>query len=145
MSSSCQSRNACDGSHAFLPHLTNIIHLYYRIVKKKPIIKPVNVQSKAVLETPRLAPLGGVLPTTLVGAPLNVGVQAVPHANPLGQQPPPFEVAQLDHPVGQVPENPSEFADIPLPVGAMTVTLGESTTVVLTLAGQLVLAQSRPT
>ena len=84
------------------------------------------LQSKTLPEAFR-----GLFPTTLPCAPLAVAVQLDPQAKPVGQQPPPFELAQLDHPVPQV----SAGAAIVTPFVAKRLVLN---------GGQEVVSQFRP-
>lgn len=87
---------------------------------------------------------GASLPVTLPPPPLAAAVQLAPQAYPDGQHPPPFDGAQVCHPVAHTPV--ARFAvEIPSPVGATIVIPLPLTSVVLAVAGQLVFAQSRPT
>ena len=82
------------------------------------------------------APFGGIFPTMLLFPPVAVAVQLTPQTYPSGQQPPPSELAQLDHPYAQVPVSTRLLLKTPVPVGATMVRLFVSTSVVLAVAGQ---------
>lgn len=91
------------------------------------------------------AALGGSLPIRDASRPDTVAeaVQLLPHAYPVGQQPPPSSAAQLDQPVAHAPVK-IEFAERPSDVVATIVTLLLSIRVVVSLVGQEVGAQSLP-
>lgn len=78
--------------------------------------------------------------------PVAVAVQLCPHTYPLGQQPPPFSAAQVNHPCAQLPvPNSVPAGPIPGPVGATITTPSTVATVVDADVGQEVRLQSRPT
>lgn len=81
-----------------------------------------------------------IFATVDVAVPEPEAVQlSLPHANPLGQHPPPSDAAQLNQPVAQ-----GLLVVAASPVGTATVTPLLSTTVTDEVGGQEVVSQSLP-
>ena len=88
--------------------------------------------------------LGCCFPTLIPLPPLAVAVQAeTPHEYPEGQHPPDNDGAQVFHPLAHVPVLRFPGEVIPLPVGAATVSVLPSITVVLAVGVQENVSQLR--
>lgn len=83
------------------------------------------------------------LMTVAVAVPALDAVQLLPHTYPLGQQPPPTDAAQLNHPMAQEPLLCATVVAA-LPVGTATVIPFVLIRVVEDVAGQEVVSQFLP-